>query len=169
MASTTVEKQKAAQLAELGFSEQVAYIANLGGVSPHELFIAQDILNKGDLTDEDIACLIMHYVDGYTRGSDWVLPVERDQLGAVKNDVDRRLEKNRNNPAYRRIQIEQTAGLVGHPTLGGKDINAAAGQVLHGIERQLCDLIRARTGTNIDPLALPEIVDREIKRKIETI
>lgn len=168
-ASVEVDAKKAKQLRESGFGERVARIAGLGGVSPNELFIAQDILNREDLTGEDIACLIMHYVDGYTRGSDWVESVGQDAQGRPQNDVDRRIEKNRNNPAYRRIQVEQTAGLVGHPTLGGKDINAAAGQVLHGIERRLCDIIKARTGKEIPPLTLPEVVDQEIKRKIETL
>lgn len=161
---------KVKQLHQAGFSDEVAHIAEVAGASPNELLTAQAILEKkDDLTDVDVAMLIMQYVDGYTRGSTWVELAGIDAKGNAVNDVDRRLEQNRSNPAYKKIQVEQTAGLAGHPSFQGKNVNEVAVQVWHEIERRLCELIRVHTGNAIDPIALPEIVDQKIKHTIETI
>ena len=80
------------ELQRHGFTEGVIRIANSAGGRAENLFVIDTLLNQNQPTNDDLACLVMYYVDSYTRGSDWVEPATEEN-GQRLNDVDRRLHK----------------------------------------------------------------------------
>lgn len=166
-ASDLNDKEGEGQLREAGFGEDVIELVNsIGGKHP-ELFEMERILAQEKLTDHDIARLVMHYTDGYTCGSDWAEPVMRGKNGEIINEVDRRMQKNLENPNYHKQDVESIAGFTGHSLLEGRGCMENESVICHMIEERLVTLIAEKTSEKINPLELPEIIDREIKNKIE--
>ena len=151
-----------------GFSENVIEIAgSVGGKSP-KLFAIAELLKKEQLTDQDTARLVIHYVDGYTRGSDWTESVDRSGEEPI-NEVDRRVQKNKQNINYQKRDLESVADYDGDLLLRGRGDIENDALICHLAERRLVEIIAKTTGEKIEPLELPEIIDQEIKKKIEGV
>jgi len=165
-ASDKTDEEGEYELHKFGFGENVVEIAGSVGGKSKELFGMTRILAQEKLTDKDVALLLMHYVDGYTRGSDWAEPVAKEEDGMVVNEVDRRTRKNLENPNYRKKNEESIVEFTDNPILHGRGGIENEGVVCHLIEKRLAALITERTEETIDPLGLPEVVDQEIRKKI---
>jgi len=161
-ASDNADKIGNNYLKNAGFSKNVIEVAGSVGGKPPELFDMMEILEKEELTNQDIARLIIHYVDGYTRGSEWVEPMD-----AEMNEIDCRMQKSLDNPTYQKQNKEFTSKFDSHPLLRGRGPIENEALVCHMIEKKLAELINQKTGETINPLELPEIIDRKIKMDIE--
>ncbi len=144
------------------FSDRVIRLAGASGVNVPQLVQAQRILDQNSLSDEDLAWLVIHYVDDCSIGADWV---KRSQEG--RNIIDFRMEQNKSKPDYVRISQEIRQQLLNHPKLGGMNIFDAAAFVDRQIEERLAQKIVGKTGENINPLKIPELVDQKIRESIE--
>ena len=145
-----------------GFSSRVIRLADSSGVDAPQLIEVQSILDKKSLSDEDLAWLVVHYVDDCSIGTDWVL---RSQEG--RDIVDYRMEQNKTKPDYVRISQEISQELSNHPKLGNMNLYDAAEFVDHQIEQRFAQRIKEKTGEDIEPLAIPELVDQKIRESIE--
>ena len=166
-ASDRADEEGERQLRKAGFSQEVLDIASSSGGKYPELFEMVRLLEKDKLTDHDVACLIIHYVDGYTRGSEWADPVAVTENGEAINEVDRRTQKNLDNPTYKKFDEESVAQLAGNPIFRGMGSLRGEGLVCHMIEKHLAERIHRKTGEMINPLILPEIIDQEIRSEID--
>ena len=137
-------------------------MAAASGVDAPQLIEAQRILDQEGLSDEDLAWLVLHYVDDCSIGANWV---ERSQEG--RNIVDYRMEQNKGKPDYVKISQEIGQQLSSHPKLGGMNIYDAAVFVDRQIENRLAARIKEKTGEDIDPHKIPELVDQKIKEAVE--
>lgn len=156
------EHQIAGELLETaGFSGRVRKLAGASGVDAPQLREAQRILDQNSLSDEDLAWLIVHYVDDCSIGTDWV---RRSQEG--RNIVDYRMEQNKTKVDYVKISEEISQELMGHPKLGNMNLYDAGAFVSHQIEQRLAQRVKDRTGKVVDPLAIPELVDQKIREDI---
>ena len=73
-------------------------IVNLLGAVGSRSFAKSDVILKkviNNLYEKDIAFLVMHYIDDYTIGDEWVKPATINALGVKINDLDRRIEKSK--------------------------------------------------------------------------
>lgn len=142
---------------EAGFSERIVRLANSMG---HDsLFETESIVKKESLSPEEIAYLILHYVDDYTIGSDWVEPLENVGDKQI-NNLDRRIDKNEANPRYARLNEEGRTKFAGETTF------EAQRRIDYLVEERLASLIVEKTGQNISPKELPQFIEREIQSKI---
>lgn len=125
-------------------SEQVIRIVNsVGYEGLHE---AKNILAMREMSENDLACLIMHYIDNYTVENNWVVPASIRGKTRI-NDIDRRSEKS----------------VSRYPEVG-KQI-AEQVPVDHAIEMHLSNLLAAR-GINVEPLKIPEYIDERLRERI---
>lgn len=143
-----------------GFNDRVVRLINAVGHS--SLKEAEEILNKGSLTEENVAFLLMHYIDDYTINDQWARPAEI-KAGIKINDLDRRMDKNEAHPRYTRLNQE------GIKRFNGETSFQAQRRVGHAVERKIAALLQERTGQQIEPLDLPVFVDQQIMRKIELL
>ena len=104
---------------------------------------------------------VAHYIDDYTFNDVWA----RDAAGGL-NDVDRRSEKNRNNPNYQKINDDITEILRPTPSFSGMDGFSAMAAVSHAVEKKLSELIAQRSDRRIEFLDLPAAIDAEVRRRI---
>lgn len=142
------------------FSDRIIRYA--GAVGHASFLETKKLLEKKEKEPEDIAYLIMHYVDDYTIGSNWVSPAEITVNGRKINDLERRLGLGNAKPRYQEL-IESTKNEFGPAIL---DEYLKAGKE---VEKILTDLIREKTGAKIEAEELPEFIDQKIKDKIDKI
>jgi hypothetical protein len=161
------DREGSQALEQAGVNPRIIGIIHSIAGKPPTLLTISLILSKSELSEYDIECLIAHYVDGYTRGSEWVEKSAAREDGTVVNEVDRRMEQNHKNPGYRRWNEEQVAFFDELPLFKGRDSAANEGLLCHMIERRLAELIAGRTGEAIDGIRLPELIDEEIKKTID--
>lgn len=142
-------------------SELIGYISsNVGEINSsiaHEGFFKDiiEILSKGELTERDISKIVMHYIDDYTIGSEWVVDASEG-----KNDLDRRVEKNEANKNYVKINLD------GKRYFGGKTTYEMQREIGHAVEERLVKIMREKSGVEIDPVLLPEFIDKKIREFI---
>lgn len=148
------------QMREAGFSERVIRLAN--SVGHESLLETESILKKESLSLEDISYLILHYVDDYTIGSDWVKPVEEIN-GKQVNNLDFRVNKNEANPRYAKLNEE------GRKKFAGETTFEAQRRIGHLVEEKLASIITEKIGLTITPKELPQFIDKEIQSKIEKL
>ena len=147
----------AKNLTEAGFGKRIVKL--VGSVGHSTVFDAEALLLKPELTEDDIAWLIMHYVDDYTIGSEWVR--ETEDVGNLKvNDLDRRMDKNEADPRYKILNE------AGREYYGGETAYQAQRRVGHLIENRLAELINVRQGLSIQPVDLPVFIDNLLQQKI---
>ena len=79
------------------------------------------------------------------------------------NDLNRRIEKARNNPKYKSIDEEGKGYFEGKTSL---DVQETVGEE---VEKFLAKKISRTTGTTIDPKELPAFIDQELKKEIENV
>ncbi len=139
-----------------GFSEHVAELTD--SVGHCSLIKTEELLSKdaSQLNEADIAYLVMHYVDSYTRGSEWV--GEASEHG---NDVDLRVKKDATNPNLQNLKED------GKIILGGRDFTEVMRDTSHQIEQLFSELIQERNSITIPPLEIPQYIDVQIKEEIE--
>lgn len=153
------QKIVAVDLPTNGYSERVTRLA--GAVGHETSLEAQRILGLADPNEDDIAYLVMHYIDDYTINSDWAGEAE-DTDGNKINDLDRRLDSVEANPRYQTLNQEGTIHF------NGETPYTVQRRVGHAVEQILAELIGEQTGKAIDPVDLPVYIDGLIKEKIET-
>lgn len=154
------------KLQRSGFAEQVIRLVNSAGGRAETLFALDAILSQAQSTDDDFACLVMYYVDSYTRGSDWVEPAAEEN-GQLINDVDRRLHKIYTRPDYHRMNDESVKLFKNHPHFSGKTTAEVMLSLGHTIETRLSALMAQRSNQIIEPARLPEAVDEVIRASIK--
>jgi len=126
----------------------VRLVNSIGHYSLNEV---QEVLNKPELGDADLAYLVMHYVDDYTINADW----------AVGGDIiGERMKNNANNPRY--AQINET----GRQHFNGETAYEAQARVGHAVQDRLAHEISNRAGINVEPMELPIYVDNRIREQI---
>jgi len=149
-----------------GFSDTVISLSGHLTADPKDVYYIKEILDLPNLSSENIAQLVMHYIDNYTCGSAWAEPAEhRGTIGT--NDIDRRNNTNALNPTYEKMNREGLALNNGHPFFNGMTRFEAATALNHLIEKRFADIIRKRGGEISDPLDLPELVDTRVKENIQ--
>lgn len=145
------------KLAEAGFNER---IINLVGSVGHETSPeAEAIASQDSFSENNLAYLVMHYVDDYTINSDWVNSA-RGVGSQRENDLDARMDKNEANPRYARFNEE------GREHFDGETAYSVQRRVGHLVEDRLADIISRKTGRSINPLDLPEFIDNVLKQRI---
>lgn len=154
-------------LKDAAFSSRVIRLANSAGVDAPQLSEAQRILDQETLSDDDLAYLIVHYVDDCSVGTDWVIPSQVETGGRRVNVIDYRMQQNKAKIDYKIISQEINNELSSHPKLGKMNSFDAASFVSHEIEKILAKRIAEKKGEFIDPLTIPELVDQKIKEAIE--
>lgn len=133
-----------------GVSPAVVRLVN--SVGHGSLKETERVLEKPELGDDDLAFLVMHYVDDYTVGSKWV--GEGDIL-------DERMAANTSNERYTVLNEE------GMEHFNGETAYEAQGRIGHAVQERLTQEIFTRSGISIPPLELPMFVDNRIRKDIE--
>jgi len=146
-------------LRQAGFSERVIRLVDSIALEP--LPKIETMLDKKELSDEEIASLVQHYVDDYTINNEWARPKTIVEGQPAQNDFDRRMDKNEANPNYQALNQE------GREHFKGETAYEAQRRVGHLVENFLTRLINERQGLTLEPSDLPEHVDAIIKKKIE--
>lgn len=162
-ASLAVTQKYLEELAAKGVPKRVIELISFAGGMPEALFAVKNILDKAVTSDDDLAALIVNYADAYTRNDDWAEPATPNL-----NDLDRRAEKNKNNPNYAKINEEVADILRGHLFFGGLNNFEAMVTLGREIEKTVSRFIKAKSGREIEPLKIPETVDGLIREKITT-
>lgn len=145
---------------EAGFDDRVIRLAfAIGHGRPRSIIRAEQLLNQ-TLSEEDMAFLIMHYVDSYTIESNWAHLPETLESGGKINDVDRRYLKMEQNPRLNDLNES------GREYFQGETLLYAQRRVSHLVEEKLAQLVSQKLNTSIDPLKLPNLVDQEIHTRI---
>lgn len=139
-------------------------ISLVNSVAHSSLVDIERLLAKEKLTEEEIAVLVMHYVDDYTINAEWAKPAEERQPGQEKNDLDRRLDKAEENPRYDKIN---KAGLGRFRE--NETAYQAQRRIGHDTEEKLARLIEEKIGDRPNPKDLPVIIDQQIKDEIAKI
>jgi nuclear transport factor 2 (NTF2) superfamily protein len=152
-------EESSRKLREAGFNERIVRLVN--SVGHASLPETASILEKATLSEDDLAYLVQHYVDDYTVNSEWSKPVESTAGGESINDLDRRVDKNEANERYARMNEE------GKTRFSGETSFQAQRRIGHLVEEKLASLLEEKTGQKVDAKELPEVVDMEIRSKIE--
>ena len=142
---------------EVGFDERVTKLVSAVGTSG--LLKIQELQKIPKLTEDDLASLVMGYLDDYTVNSEWAEPATIKE-GKKVNEVDRRVDKNEANPMYKLL------GEQGREYFGGETTFEAQRRIAHKSEEILTRKINKRNNLNLDPKDLPQFVDEKIKQKI---
>lgn len=149
----SAEATQKMQKAEL--NERVIWLVN--AVGHGSLSETQEILEKEELTPEDIAFLVMHYVDDYTIGSEWVEKAEVLPGGQIVNALDRRVAKNRKNEQYIVLDEEGRRYFDGETTFTMQE------RIGHQVEDRLSALVGKGEAKD-----LPMFIDAKIREAITT-
>lgn len=158
-------KEADEHLRRAGFRERVIRLANAVGGQPEVLLEVRRILDQERFSPDDLAFLVMHYIDNYTIGSAWVEPAAGGD-GDLWNDVDRRVKKNLGNSTYIKMDEESRTFYGDQPFFKGKTSLEALAELSHLIEERFAERIRRERGEVIEPLRLPEVIDKELKKEI---
>ena len=121
------------------------------------------ILELPSQGSDDLARLLLHYVDDYTRGSAWVDAATR-KGGTFINDVDRRGDANALK--YSHLNQGHPAEYYHHPFFRGMGLFEAAVAVSHLIEMRITGILYERGEDIGHPFLLPEFVDARIKSSL---
>ena len=157
-----MEEAKIKRLHDAGFEESVIRLTGVTGGMPEILLEIKNILEKKKLSDKEIAFIVIHYIDAYTIDCDWV-----ESAGLGKNDLDRRVEKNKKYGELDRAIVE--ARVPRKVFFKNRTASEVMGFLGHEIERVLVKIIFEKIGRRIKSLELPEIIDGEIKKRIANI
>lgn len=152
-----------------GFNARTLWLANSSGGQAAAMLETQRILGKPVLSDEDYAYLINHIVDDCSVNFDCIRPSWTDPTGKQTNIIDFRAEESKSKPGYRKVSEEIVKELQDDPVLGGMNTYDAMAMVSHQIEQKLAAAIYSKTGEMVNPLAIPELVDRKIQQDIANV
>ncbi len=138
------------------FSSNVIRLVNSVGHVQSSLLEVQKMLNFESLQPDQIAVLIMHYVDDYTVGSDWVPEYSEGSI----SPLDMRMNKNEANPRYSLLNEQ------GKEYFNGETTFQAQRRIGHLVEERLAKLLSEIKGTEVNKDKLPQMVDDIIRKKI---
>jgi len=159
------EREAAAALHAAGFSDsQISWIQSVSG-DPENTAAMKKILDSETMDSNELAQLVLHYIDNYTRGAAWVTPAESGESG-LENDIDRRNFSNAQNPDYQKMNEEGRKLNANHPFFDGMTRFEGAAAVNHEIEKVFSKIIAARGISVRFPEQLPELIDERIRAKI---
>jgi len=145
-------------LKKKGFNDRIIrLVGSIGGISLAE---TESILKKDNLSQEDIAFLVLHYVDDYTSGSDWVQPSEITGDKKIINSLDRRVSACVDR--YSLLNEE------GKSVFNGESTYSVQLRVGHEVERRIASILNAKNNSDMIPEDLPYLIDQEIRAKIES-
>jgi hypothetical protein len=139
-----------------GFSERVIRLVN--SVGHGSLIETERILNQDDLSFEDLAFLVMHYVDDYTTGSDWVPQFD---FNTCKSALDMRMDKNEANTRYHQLNED------GKSYFNGETTFQAQRRIGNLVEQKLSVILSVLIHYPVASMLLSQIVDRNIRVKID--
>jgi hypothetical protein len=155
-----IEEQSKTAMRSAGVPERILEIAQ--SVAHTSLSRTQELLAKEKLSDHEVACLVMHYVDDYTSGASWAVPALRKEDGTIVNALDKRMERNMQNKDYQLLDQE------GRDHFGGRTTFEAQRDIGVEVEKRLADMLSQKTGEGWDPKTIPEKIDALIKKRIES-
>lgn len=161
VASILATERYLIRLSKNGVPKEVISLIGFAGGMPEVVFAVEKIINKENITNSDLAKIVLHYVDAYTRNDEWVEPAE-----AGINDIDRRAEKNRQNHNYQKITDEISAIFASRDFFPKLDSLAVMALVNHMIEEKISRLISERNGVDVGALFIPEEIDRRLKAQL---
>ncbi|MEW6610085.1 MAG: hypothetical protein AB1352_00435 [Patescibacteria group bacterium] len=174
-ASEQADSRWEAMLIRHNVPEDIVHLAGSCGGHPHQLKETMEVLDKFEhnkkLTEHDLAFLIMHYVDDFTDGNKWVTEsewvMESEGEGNLINDVDRRMRANAKKELYKAPERDARIQAT-RPEFKEMNVWQAMAYVSHRIEETLTFLIQ-EPGREIEPLKIPEEVDKLIREKIDRV
>lgn len=135
-----------------------------GSPGPESLKDIQDILEKENLEETDIAFLVIHYVDDITKDSDWIEPVNPDENGQLRTTLDVRLDESKiASNHYAKFNQEGRAHFKNR-TVWQEEL-----RVGHLVENRLAQEISNRSNSSIVPHNIPQLIDGKIKEKIALV
>jgi hypothetical protein len=137
-----------------GYSERVVRFAGAcghGAISEASNLVAQD-----ELSDEDLAWLVVRYTDDYTIDDTWAGTVDSDG----NNALDRRIDRNIANPDYRVLNE------IGYSFFATETTFTAQRRVGHEIEDRLARELAAR-GLIVTPREIPQYVDGIVATRMD--
>ncbi len=143
-----------------GFSERVVWLAN--AVGHDSLEATEQILQKDELSADEVAFLILHYIDDYSIGSDWAESTEVVD-GLVLNTLDRRIDYNIGKPQNSQLNED------GREIFGGRTTFEVQREVGHGVEARLTSLVNGQQNQHITEKDLPVYVDSLLAARISAI
>lgn len=138
-------------LLKLGVSKELIELSSAAG---HPINEAQKKLEQVDLSESDWAWIILHYVDMASRGVEW----------ATYDPIEARLSHD--EKLYTGFDESAVGKIEGHPDERGFEAMRRTGK---GAQQRISTELSSRQGREIDPKNLLLMVDKEIKRRIETI
>ncbi|MFA5879718.1 MAG: hypothetical protein WC860_06035 [Candidatus Margulisiibacteriota bacterium] len=121
------------------------------------------MLSQKELSEKDVASLVLNYVDSYTINTEWAVTASLDENNKKINDLDKRVLKNMTNPNYQKIN-EQGKKYFNGMTTYEKQL-----EIGNRIEKRLTELLNQKNNLNIDQKDLPTFIDGHIKEKIKNI
>lgn len=150
------EEESLRLLTEAGFSKRVIYLASGTGTVESIKVETPRLLAKPQLSEDEIAYLVLHYIDDYTISDPltmkpvWVTSAETLSDGTTINVFDKRMD-----------DLD-----VRYPELKAEGFNDFQRNVGHQVEERLAQVLLERTGLQVSPKELPETVEQEIKKRI---
>jgi len=144
-------------LLDADFSPRVVRLA--GAVGHGSLQETERVLAKSELTADDVAFLVMHYIDDYTVGSEWAEPGHEVDGKKVSN-FDARMDNNEANEQYTNLNQE------GRAIFDGRTTFETQRELGHAIESRLAEMIGNAAGEIVIPENLPVYIDDQIKHRI---
>ncbi len=142
-------------LKNAGFSQRIIRIASASGHG--SLIETVEIVTSIEPSDEDLACLIFHYVDDYTINDKPVTP-----FSDGKNDFTRRMENNVANKRYKILDEEGRIHFSGASTFEAQE------RIGRRVQEKLTFLMIEAEGDMIAPNYLPEYVEEILNNEIAT-
>lgn len=149
-----------AKLKKIGFDEVTIHLS--GAMGHPSLLETEALLKKTKYSPLDLAYLVAHYCDDISVKAGWCAPVEVVNDKKI-NQLDRRIERNVNNHKITQL------GEDGKSRLNGRNTFDAQHEIGHAVESVLAAELKKKRVPLGESLDLPELIDNEIKAKIESI
>lgn len=136
-------------LRQAGIEEDITQLVQAAG---HNCFnYVQRLLQREVLSDLEKAFLVLHYVDTYTRATNWV----------TGDPIDERVTYN--EKTYQGLDAAGVGRIEGHSE---ETTFQAQRRIGYAVQQRLVQEIASRTGEVVDPRQLAAIVDEKLKQKI---
>ncbi|KKQ75915.1 MAG: hypothetical protein US96_C0002G0028 [Candidatus Woesebacteria bacterium GW2011_GWB1_38_5b] len=160
-----VSKPSEEAMRRYGIAERAITIS--GSVGHEAIQTMATILTKkdGEVTQEDLAKMIIFYIDNYTTGSDWVRPMEMLDDRPV-NAMTARINKNISNPKLQNLNKLVGLSETERAFFGRKNMSQVQLEVGRSIEDRLARMLSQKLGVNVDPISLPEFIDNKLIEEI---
>lgn len=145
------EEEETKVLRELGVSEQVIELAHGAG---HPVKRVDELNARENLSDFELAFLIMFYVDNYTVEMYWATP------GIIEERIQDGVRK------YPGFHESAKGNISEDPEEKGFD---ALRRTTYATQARIAAEMAKRQGREVDSMQLPLLVDEELRKRIEAI